>query len=473
MAAAIFGAAGCGTGKNVLRGDEIAAASEDRIAPCDGVRIDADDPQVVRAYFDAEGELYPGLTVETGTPDAMFDERSTPLRETFRSPLAGHEGVWPSVLAELGVGAPDYTDPVDRQRAWTEAQIEIRSRIARDVDEATLRADGSRRPLFVFIHGYNTGIAECTYAAIRDRVERHVAERGVGGDFAYLYVAWDGLIDNGVTVWTKAQYNFPLVGQGLRRLLGSLPADLDVRAITHSSGGPVLAHALWDASGAEAIDVDECEGGLSGEAAYRDYLIRRMADELPPVPAFSDLRIGMIVPATPGAIFRYYGTDEARPDRLVIGFNDRDIVVGRGPLWCGLLGNTCLPVRASYACEVVERVGENPHTSVSLLDFSHSSKERRRSWLFWESHDFLAYLGRDDMEKLLDALLLDVPMPDEAAEVCRGVEPFEYRGTPPTAAQVCQQYEPLPQLSDVPRLEALIRLEGEAVKPGTAAYRGD
>ncbi len=80
-------------------------------------------------------------------------------------------------------------------------------------------------------------------------------------------------------------------------------------------------------------------------------------------------------------------------------------------------GNTCLPVRAEYACSVRRRFQTDPHTSVLLFDFSGSIQYNRRK-VGHDSHDWGVYMRRDDINDFLDALLTDKTVQDESARIC-------------------------------------------------------
>src|SRR5690606_27402460 len=62
-------------------------------------------------------------------------------------------------------------------------------------------------------------------------------------------VYWDGLSSRiGPMVWGMAQWNGPLVGLGLRRIVNQLPANIPLRIVTHSSGAFVLTDLLGNGS---------------------------------------------------------------------------------------------------------------------------------------------------------------------------------------------------------------------------------
>lgn len=395
---------GCGGGKNVLLNPPInraVAGTPPRCpSPSTVVRYAANE---ARVYFDRDGDLYPGLVVGEQLDDSLFAARWQPLKGSFDA-WKQKPGPWRNVADSLSV------DP-GGDGAWTAIQDSIRRRSAQWVNQLTLRADGSRRPLVILVHGFNVEDAECTYEVVKQRIETVIP------DLAYLQVNWDGLVTDAVipVIWSGAQFNFPLVGMGLRRLLKEVDPSVPVRVLTHSSGGPVIAHALWDASAAEGRTTN-------GEIwpAYVALHAMRADQTVPSPPRFTDLRLGMIVPATPASIFGNYDLGEHGPDRIVIGMNPRDIAVNKTFLApCTYNGDTCLGARASYTCIVRRQFENNPHTRLLFFNFSNSAApNNQKAWLFHEAHDWEIYMRRDAITPFLQALLTDTPVRDEGAEIC-------------------------------------------------------
>jgi hypothetical protein len=269
--------------------------------------------------------------------------------------------------------------------------------------------------LVVLVHGFNTSDAECIYQLVRDDVMRTLP------DAAFLLVNWDGLVTNSRVplIWDEAQFNFPFVGLGLRRLLNAyfeIEPRTPIRILTHSSGGPVIAHALWDGSAVEGLTTN-----AANWPAYIELQAMRAAGTVPSPPRFSDLRVGMIVPATAASIFDNYDLGEHGPDRIIIGMNPSDYAVNKTfAISCAWNGDTCLGARRSYSCMVRRQFRNHPHTQIMIFNFSRSAGYNKRKLLFHDEHAWEVYMRRDDIVPFLRALLTDVPVNDEGAQICRG-----------------------------------------------------
>ena len=387
---------------NVLLNAPIQRVHSQTAPKCeDGTQVDY-TAAAVRVYFDRDGDLYPFPAVPVLLRDTLFRKPWIPLRAAFDS--SKH---W----------APEWHALADSLRihirsplAWRHIQDSLRARTAKRIHAATL-GSADRRPLIVLVHGFNVADAECTYQAVRARID------SLGYRGSVLQMNWDGLSASGPPViWSEAQFNFPLVGMGLRLLLNELAAidsTIPLRFLTHSSGGPVVAHALWDASAAE--------GRTRHGNVWPAYVhLQRMRRDgtLPPPPGFSDVRVGMIVPAMPASIFDNYALGQKGPERILIGFNPNDFAVGKTVLVpCSWYGNTCLPVRASYACSVVARFANDGAPEVLVFDFS-GSKVNASEAVFHDKHDWALYMRRDRAKSFVDALLGDTPPADDRQRLC-------------------------------------------------------
>lgn len=399
---ALFALVGC-SGKNVLQNANIERASMRQLCPGVGA-VDFSAQDAMRVYLDRDGSLYSGPAIPVLLDSEAFHGPTEPLRDYFSR--AREAPVWRSLADSLNVD-------VGSDDAWPRMQEGIRTRIAQNLDRMTMRPDGSRRPVVVLVHGFNVDDPECTYAAVRSKVEPIVP------DALYLQIGWDGLVTNSPipAIWGGAQFNFPLVGMGIRRLFKAIAerdAGMPVRILTHSSGGPVIAHALWDASPAEGASTK-----ASHWRAFQELVAMRRDHRVPSPPNFEDLRLGMIVPATSGLIVEKYDRGSDGPELIVIGMNRKDMAVSKPIVGCSVKGETCLAVRAEVACSVRHQFADNPHTNVMLFDFSASTGYNESWFRFWEAHDWEVYMKRDDIDRFLRALLTDEAVEDEAGEICR------------------------------------------------------
>lgn len=404
----------CSTG-NVVLGDATATPQPGEQAP------------VVRLYYDRDGSLYPAPLISVSMPsDSLQDMRSDFTLKGHFERTFGHPGgsVWDQVLDTLRLES--------RARiggSWEAIQDSLVQRAVTTIREAA-REDATVRTLVVLIHGFNNepGAAEATYAAVRSRILQDQLD---ADSVAFLQLYWDGLQNAvGIPVWGEAQFNFPLVGLAFRRVLGALPGNIPVRIITHSSGGPLIANALWDASAPI-----EWNSETRSWPAYRRYWKQRDAiTGRYAIPTHPDLRIGMIVPAMPGTTFANFQPDIGGPERIVIGVNPRDAAITKfgyllvgWQFWspCEQAGSTCLSARPEDYCESVEpKLRKDPDTDGFLIDFSNprSGREPLTLWLL-DSHSVPAYLARADMSRFLSLVFEDQPEEEDDRHEWCGTTP--------------------------------------------------
>ncbi len=285
----------------------------------------------------------------------------------------------------------------------------------------------------VLVHGFNNDKVEARdwYDSARALVNAKEP------DAVFLDVHWDGLTANlPPGIWSSAQYNFPLVGLEFRRVLNALDPRIPVRVLTHSSGGPLIASTLGDASCPLVADDedyrryyelvrdtttvhDRCS--LPAAVARREWprhplLPGEREAYRPPTPP--DFRVGMIVPAASPNTFTSFTPNADGPDRLIIGINPEDMAIGKVFLSCTAFGTTCMSARPPAFCQITaQEFRGNPHTRLYLLDFE--APNNKRFLFFWDDHSMVEYLRRDDIGRFM-ALLLDDEVTDqgELAQVC-------------------------------------------------------
>ena len=399
---------GC-SGKNMLFGDASAHAVESE--------------RVVWAFFDRGGDLYPAPSVPVAVDDRTMQTNSLFLQRTYeRGPDAEP---WTTVREALG-----FTSDA----SWDSVQQALARRTAARIDALTRREGQARRPLVLLIHGFNVPDSEASYSKVRDTIDPLLP------DAVYFQVSWDGLRAGfPPAVWAKAQYNFPQVGYGLRHVLNRIDPATPVRVFTHSSGGPVAAHALWDASRAYGNTLCSSSPRPGREEFQARVCSRTSPPPGPAPPRLADLRLGMIVPATNAGIFFEYDARESPVERIVLGVNPDDMAVGRFGVqtvfdWykpsCRIqfpgryAGDVCLAVDPDYVCgRTVTALRDSSNIDISVFDFSKSTVNKPVGVLGVEladSHDWTAYLQRDDYPAFLRALLSDEPVQDETAAFCEG-----------------------------------------------------
>jgi hypothetical protein len=231
------------------------------------------------------------------------------------------------------------------------------------------------------------------------------AELGPSASPVFLQVAWDGLRQTQllpIAAWGGGQNNAPLVGIELRRLLAAVDSTAPVRVIAHSLGALVVANAFWDASDTfKGMDEKEYR-----DPRFRAYLARAaggdsVAYRLPP---HTDVRVGLVAPATTARIFtRYHEPSGRTPQigRLVVGLNEKDFVTNKGGPGRNIMGGTALGASRDDFCENVVRqypttLGRKAHL-VDLYEPDRNSKTNRE-------HGWVAYANRAGYPKFVSLI---------------------------------------------------------------------
>lgn len=152
----------------------------------------------------------------------------------WKSRLPDADPDWQALLRHTAV-TPSGDFAID----WGQVQTALRQEVA-----TTLNDLGRTHDVVLMIHGYNNDhkAAQGWYQQAENGLRD--AARGNARPLAFVRMYWDGL--EGRTpffVWTRAQYNGPLVGLELRRILALVEPHVPLRAFTHSSGAVVIANA--------------------------------------------------------------------------------------------------------------------------------------------------------------------------------------------------------------------------------------
>jgi hypothetical protein len=162
----------------------------------------------------------------------------------------------------------------------------------------------------------------------------------------------------------------------MRPLLRALSPGLNVRVLTHSRGASVITSALWNLPLREGPD------------AERRFDARQRRE---PAPDARRYRLALLVPAMPEEDFETCPREGL--DRVIVGVNPDDPVVGKGPLPSSMLGST--------------RLGESPEAFRSHVE----PALKRRAFLVVlphsPVHDFKEYLLRRGFEERMLPLLLE------------------------------------------------------------------
>lgn len=365
------------------------------------------EPRVIEVYYDRVGDLYPDgdIPIDIGRP---YIELANQFRKRRR------EQVWTDLKRQTGVGG---SAAMTFEKQWAAVQEVLIQRNAERIVRAIQRPGGSHRTLAILVHGFNNNRAEA-----EDWYKAAQPHFGNPDDVAFLHVYWDGLETTGIAPlpvksWTGAQANFPHIGLEFRRLLRAIherAPSVPVRILTHSSGGPLIASTLGNAS-------LPFKGADSEEFKYYHANIRGEDPKYAPA-QFRDMRVAMIVPAASGDTYVNF-TDMAinltAPQRLIIGINREDYAITKTVAPCGWFGYTCLSQYTELACAQFYRKlkDDAPHIKPYLFEMHDSSN--KRWFFFWDDHAMTEYIKRPDFPRIMRLLLEDKPTEqDEAAQMC-------------------------------------------------------
>lgn len=381
---------GCAT--NVLYGNE--ARSDGALQPPYGTSI----------YMDRDGSLYPPSYV--GLSGSLFTtSKSTTatLRTYFQQDSS--QGEWRALLADLGLPGSQSVE-----QGWDKMQSELVARAGKSIAEGS--SDG-RRSLVFLIHGYNNEfrVSQRWYRLVEADIASRI-RKARGHEPFFVRVHWDGLSEAiPVRIWTKAQWNGPLAGLTLRKILksidGQLIGDPPLVMLSHSTGALVAANTVGD--GSAALD---CPGSFEEHCpAVRD------SATLPKL--VSKVRVGLLIPAASLDTFDNFKTSPLSPQAIVLGLNHRDFPTNK-VLGCRWLGSTCLNVWTVNACRQVRAVfPSGGRTQVALFEFSNSQRNQGRTGIFWETHAVEDQMQRDRWSPFIERLLFsDSATQDDGAAYC-------------------------------------------------------
>ncbi|MEE2653860.1 MAG: hypothetical protein VYE54_14125 [Pseudomonadota bacterium] len=384
---------------------------------------------VIRVYLDRYGDLYPEgenripsqavVLLEKNEPAAVGNVLSAFYEQADiclgdNSPIA-------SMMCPVN-GSPIYPYEENKENCdagytknqrvldvWRSVQDILWAQKIEEVISSQAKLNG---PVVLLIHGFNVPDAEPSYVIARSQVRRFLPQ---GLQPLFIQIHWDGL--SGFPVpWAKAQFNAPLVGLKLRRLLNSINGSVPVRILTHSSGGIVAASLIGDAS--QSLPCANAKEGVYHEYRKWASLVNNTAPlSIYRVPAhLTDFRVGMLAAAAPEVAFG--GRNEGKgvlisSGRLIFGMNPSDEIVTKGfnlESW-DFLGNTEMATggKAFAAFYTLQKKLALTHPALELVGINFADSQgcnKRGRFAFWrESHDFSAYLCRDQIELFMQFLL--------------------------------------------------------------------
>ena len=282
-------------------GGNLPFATGESSYPEDGFERDG----IVRICFDRDGNVYPDPS-EVAINDARLAACRHSLREYF-----GADFDFAAVATGLG--------------------------------EKLNRLAAGRTVVFL-VHGINSSYPEsrrsyhATRLAVRDRFPALEA--------VFVEIYWDGMRGDPLALWAQARETSKLAGLSLRPLLRALDESTPVRAITHSRGAAVICSAFWDLP-------------LRGsEASDRAFAERQQRE---PAAGLADVRVGLVAPAIGGEEFETF----EGAARVIVGVNEDDPALGKGPLPSSWFGSTrlgcSLEACAGAPVDVVDLSGAEAH----------------------------------------------------------------------------------------------------------------
>ena len=366
-------------------------------------------------FYDRKGSLYPSAGVSLATDDLIrgFDqwEDVGTLRGYFTRQAQSSDMVVDELARDAGLPAGALPSSNWSEENWQRIQAGYRKQIASRIKIA---ANGA--PVVFVIHGYrnNYDDAHAWYAPLDKMVREHDPRATL------VHVYWDGTTGwRFLHLWKQAQYNMAFIGLEFRRMLNELPADMPIRILTHSTGTPLVANALGDAS--EAFREDGKPVLLEPE-----YYVRAAGGNHAPgdadtykVKPKSQLRFAAVAPAATIDTFKLYDVKrDIVPERITMALNPRDSATGKYFLNCELYGSSCMAVEPVMTCNILVDKFAAHGTNVGVFDFSRSEVKTPSTAYFWRKHSVMAYSENDRWIPFLKHLLTDANTVSDTQALC-------------------------------------------------------
>ena len=382
-------------------------------------------------FIDAHGNLYPAegippdgfrVAKHDGSLLNLFrDTKNGPCKVIDPATQAGElcRAALQSACDDTRYCAPECEIPSGCQPVpWQAAQNKLwRSAAQRVVRAASGTGD---IPIIVFlVHGFNNSVdrARETYDAVAEDI---LSASDTPASIHFVEVFWDGCSTNraGIGCWGRAQASGPLAGFSMREMFNAIeeewPQDGQkpaLRILTHSSGAFVIGATFGDPTVTLPLLRDPARN--LRYARFAEHRRDRTGSRRLPQP--SNLRVGMLVAATPPQTFT--GHDmflEAgwltQNSQLLVSVLPTD----RGPQKvigaCSRIGYSCLGVKKSDACLLrsSSRLA-NREVKVLLYDFDRSAWEANR-----KAHDFTVYTDQAREGSTFQRDLLQIGAVDDA-----------------------------------------------------------
>ncbi|MGV6493271.1 hypothetical protein ACTUVK_003477 [Stenotrophomonas rhizophila] len=398
-------------------------------------------------FMDRTGDLYPSASVPVDRNQFVsvgHDKfKAGRLKEYFRQIAARDKTILATLSRDAGmkdVAVSEFSDAF-----WEDYQAARRMQIGAEVQQlAAGAATQQPRPVVVLVHGYRNSYcdAQTWYRSLTERL------RAIDPDVRVIELYWDGLAGGRfVTLWTRAQWNMPLVGVGLRRVINDIPTQIPLRFVGHSSGLPMLGSAFGDASQAflkgcpsprekrrpgdarspEYGDTGLPDGCKPASAAFLQregcYYYRVRGVACPRTAQFDkdtyrfserhDLRLAGIAPAaSPDTFYRYAPESRFPLSRIALATNPRDSATakyGYGSLACKAFGSSCLSVMPELAFKTLSNAYGASNTTIAVWNFDKSDgTQTPRVFPYWTTrHSVEGWSQNSLFEPFLRFVLTD------------------------------------------------------------------
>jgi hypothetical protein len=342
--------------------------------------------------------------------------QSADIVNTVRGYFIRQSLVDPEAVASLERDAglsPSGTTRLD-EAAWRRVQDAYRAGLVRRIRDA---ATPGKRVVFL-VHGYRNDYDKSRpwYDFVRDDLTKN----GLANNTVFVDVYWDGT--NGFRVlnlWKKAQWNMADVGLELRRLVNGLPTSTPITFVTHSTGTPLVANILGDASApfaryekrreddpyfkrAKGLDGAPHDGGTYAISPRRG------------------VRFGAVAPAAATNTFvRYSFPGDIVPERISFALNRRDLPTSKLFMRCTFQGASCMAVDPVATCQALVGAFGTRGTNIGIYDFSTGIPRTARSGIFWRKHSVPAYAQNGKWRAFTAHLFGEEPVPaSDTADLC-------------------------------------------------------
>ena len=381
----------------------------------------------IKLHIDNFGNLYPGdgsfknYNVKRDIPGGLYnhavDRRSNLCKQI--DPTVEIEGVaLCEAVPEEGCDTEKNKCPVTN--AWKAQQTKLWLKAANKIYKTASVGETSKTLVFL-IHGYNTDDASKEYEIAKRRIEDIYRDKD---NLLFIEIHWDGFygeLADGIRIWGIAQAAGPLVGFQLRQLFNGIIDEfskkdeltsLKVRVVTHSSGAFVIGSTFGNPTAAQPLLQKSNGTDLDWELFQKN--VNPTSGKYV-IPKMTNLRVGMLAPATPTNTFAAYQIDEkgniktdinkalgwlAREAVLIFSVNEHDKVLNKFFLIPSYyIGATTTGADIGFFCS-------NLDDGLNQLGVQHYGIDFKQYWWpRWEDHAFTTYLTQPESKLFFETLL--------------------------------------------------------------------